>query len=448
MVTFRPCKVLWRNRAKTLRVKDVFYAIALFVFALLLVISLQAQEVDLKQEAANEFEKGNYPEAISILKQAVSEDPNDAEIYYYLGYYIHYLCYDSRPLTGYDEKWSDEILDYLNKAVSLNPKLGNAYYFIGAEYGARFWNALQEQNIRKMRNELRAGREKGGFPDWLIEYAGNILKGCDPNAILFTGGDAEVNPIQYLQLIEGYRTDVTVIPVVCLNWPWYAMMLKNGLEDILVSAPISWSEEQILGMHPYKWKTNRIEIPISMDDLEKYNISFQDSMMKWELEPDLTSDSRSFLSAGRALLANIIETNRWKRPIYFTAGCPRTHMAGLDKYMQLCGLVYRLLPVETEKYGLSLNRHKIEAVLLQPEHYGHFADVKEHDMPRASRVLNNYHAALLTLARHYTETGNKTKAKEVLDKMDAYMPESVFPVHAGFKRAIEHLRRNLEIERE
>jgi len=430
-----------------LRAKSLLSWFVLVICALFVVTSSPAQEVNLKQKAIGEFENGDYSKAISLLKQVASENPNDAEIYYYLGYYTHYLCYDSRPLTGYSEKKSDEILKYLHKARELNPKYGNAYYFIGAEYGARSRNAMQKRDIKKIRKELRSGREQEGYPDWLIEYARNMLRACEPNAILFAGGDAEVNPISYLQLIEDYRRDVTVIPIALLNRPPFAMILKDGLKDAIVSAPISWSKEQILDMHPYKWKTNKIEIPIRKSQLKRSNFPQQHNVMEWELEPDLSSDSRTFLSPGRALLADIIETNRWKRPIYFSLGCSKSRMAGLDKYMQLCGLVYRLLPVETEEYDLSLNPQKIEAVLLEPEHYRYFADVKKHNMPRASRILNNYHAALLQLAYHYAETGNKDKAKEILDDMDAYMPETVFPIHPGFKKGIENLRSNLESEK-
>lgn len=429
------------------KVKLIFHWGIFLVLAVLHVTSLSAQEVDLKQKAMNKFENGNYPEAISFLKQAVLENPDDAEIYYYLGYYTHYLCYDSRPLTGYNEKWSDEILRYLNKAVTLNPEYGDAYYFIGVEHGARFLRGMQEADVRKMRMEFQTGRKKGGYPEWLIEYARNILRACEPNAILFTGGDADSWPTWYLQFVEEYRIDVTVIPMGLLSRPAFAMILKNGLENIFVSAPISWSKEQILDMHPYKWKTTKIEILISRNELEKYNISPQDSITEWELEPDLSSDSRTFLSTGRALLADIIETNRWERPIYFSIACPKSRMAGLDKYMQLCGLVYRLFPVGTEKYGLSLNPQKIEAVLLHPESYRYFADVKEHDMPRVSRGLNNYRFALFMLAKYYAESGDKEKASDILDKMPTYMPENIFPSPDGLKNMIENLRSNLESEK-
>lgn len=430
-----------------LRAKSLTNWFVLLVSTLFIVTSLPAQEVDLKQRAADEFENGDYSKAISLLKQAVSQNPNDAEIYYYLGYYTHYLCYDSRPLAEYSEKKSDEILGYLHKAIELNPNYGNAYYFIGAEYGVRFLFALQRRDIKRMRKEIRTGREQGGYPDWLIEYARNMLRACEPNAILFTGGDPDSWPTWYLQFIEGYREDVTVIPMPMLNKPAFAIIWKEGLKGALVSAPIGWSKEQIANMHPYRWKANKIEIPISRSQLERYNLPPEHNVMEWELEPDLSSDSRTFLSAGRALLADIIETNRWKRPIYFSLGCAKPRMAGLGKYMQSCGLVRRLLPVEAEKYGLSLNSQKIEDTLLEPDHYRYFADVEKHNMPRASRLLNNYRATLLQLAYRYAKTGNKVKAKEVLDKMEVLMPETVFPILPGFKKGIENLRGNLESEK-
>lgn len=428
------------------KIKPVFNWSVFLVLAVFLVTSLSAQEVDLKQKAINEFKKEHYPEAISLLKRVASENPNDAEIWYYLGYFTHYLRADWIPLPRYQAKKSDEVLEYLDKAITLDPKYGNAYYFIGVEHGGRFLRAMQKGDVREMRMELQTGRKKGGYPDWLIEYARNMLRSCQPNAILFTGGDADSWPTWYLQFCENYRTDVTVIPIGLLNRPWFALSLKNGIENVLVSIPISWNKEQIFDMHPYKWKTYTVKIPIPEEELEKYNISQQDSLMKWELEPNLKTSSRGFLGVERAILADIIRTNKWERPIYFSLGCPKTKLANLDKFLQLCGLVYRLLPVEAEKHDLSLNPKEIERVLLKPESYHYFVSVKEYDMPRVSRGLNNYRVVLLNLADYYIESGNRDKAQEIVDKMEAYMSESVFPSSPSLKKAMESLRQELNVE--
>lgn len=190
------------------------------IIAILFRMSLYAQKIDLKQQALDEFKNENYPKAISLLKQATSQNPNDAEIYYYLGYFSHYIIYDSRPFVKKSDEWSNqEVIKNLEKAIALYTNYGDAYYFIGAEYSARAWESLRNGNIKQYKKEIVTGREKGGYPDWLIEIGRNILKSCEPNAILFTGGDADFNATQYLQIVEDYRKDVSVIPLALLERP-------------------------------------------------------------------------------------------------------------------------------------------------------------------------------------------------------------------------------------
>ncbi len=59
------------------------------------------------------------------------------------------------------------------------------------------------------------------------EYAWNILAGLDENAIVFTNGDNDTFPIWYLQYVEHFRTDVTVVNLSLVNLPWYIKQLKH-----------------------------------------------------------------------------------------------------------------------------------------------------------------------------------------------------------------------------
>ena len=98
-------------------------------------VNLFAQENNLKEKALQEFKNEHYDEAISLLEKALEKTTNDAEIYYYLGFFNHYRAYDSRPLNGYDFSYSAQIFEYLNKAIELNPDYGDAKYFYGDEIG-------------------------------------------------------------------------------------------------------------------------------------------------------------------------------------------------------------------------------------------------------------------------------------------------------------------------
>ena len=414
----------------------IFKCLALFIFLILSPTFLYAQETNLKQKAIEKFKEGEYTEAISLLKKAALVTPDDAEVYYYLGRYSHYLCYDVGP-RKYDEGKSNEIIRYLDKAVSLDPHLGNAYYYIGVEYGVRGHFAMIEGNIKKAKKEFRLGREKGGYPYWLLEYARNMLSSCDQNAILFTGGDAEANSAWYLQLVENYRRDISVIPIGLLNFTPFVLFAKKGLDGVLVGIPISKTDEQIRKAQIIKWKPQKIKIPINKIALNRFKIPGKITAMEWELKPDIIRDSTGFLMPGTAYIVDIVKTNKWERSIYFTVGSPQKQRAGLNSHLQLCGLTYRLLPVEAEKYGMSINSAKIESILLNQKSYSHFNDVKEHNMPRVSFILNNYRVILIKLAGFYLEKGDMEKARGVLEKMQEYMPEAFFPMAPPIKKMLQ-----------
>ncbi len=398
----------------------------IFAFSILLIVPLFSQETGLKKQAMAKFRQGDYVKAIELLEEAKIKAPKDAEIYYYLGYFSHYLAYDYRPLIGYNVDYSDNVLRYLLKAVELNPHFGNAYYFIGAEYGARAIGALQNEDKHRYKTAYRMAFKYEAFPLWLLEYGRNILNSCDKNAVLFVGGDAEFNPSQYLQVVEHFRTDVTVIPIALLDRPWYVETLCKGVAGVLKKAPLGFTHEQILNMHPYKWDTLTITIPIS-DALKNELQLSPAATMKWNILPDLKSDRGPRLSAGRAVLANIVETNKWQRPICFSLGCHPYFLAGLDDYFQLYGVVNRLLPVKTKNSIYRISPRRVEKILSDVRNIKDFYDVKSHDMPRVSNILLNYYVVLYRLAAHYKEQNQKGKIKKIVIYIKKYLSPDIFP---------------------
>jgi hypothetical protein len=69
----------------------------------------QGQVPNLKEQALEKFREEHYDEAIALLEQAAKLTPDDAEVFYYLGWFNHYRAYDSRPLSGYDFTYSERI---------------------------------------------------------------------------------------------------------------------------------------------------------------------------------------------------------------------------------------------------------------------------------------------------------------------------------------------------
>ena len=55
----------------------------------------------------------------------------------------------------------------------------------------------------------------------------------------------------------------------------------------------------------------------------------------------------SALNKSQLMVLDILATNNWKRPIYFGIGMGPESYMGFEKYFQLEGAAYRVVPIET-----------------------------------------------------------------------------------------------------
>ena len=404
---------------------------------IILVIFLQfstlfAQETSLKEKAIDEFKKEHYDEAIKIFEKALKENKDDAEIYFYLGFFNHYRAYDSRPLKGYDFSYSERIFKYLDKAIELNPDYGDAKYFYGAECSANAFVAMQNNSLEKLKYFYKLAYEKGAYPDWLIEFGKNMLNSCDTNAILFTGGNADFDICSYLQLLQNYRTDITVIPIGNIDRPWYVKFLKQGLEGGIKRINLNLTDNQISDIHPFKWDTTKINIPVSKLTIKKYNLE-ENYKMLWSLAPDLTSNrqhskikgeklkNRTYLSPQRAILLQIIEDNSQSRPIYFSNMSNKFFLGGLNDYFRNCGLVSELTPIKTEQTEYEIDYKKIDKLFIN-ENFKYLPNIKIKDIPRISRsILSSYYNSIWLLANYYSTTGEMNKLDKLKEFYEKYL---------------------------
>ena len=385
------------------------------------------------EKARVAFDKANYAAAVDYLREGLEESPDNAELHYYLGYFLHYLCYDSVPLAGYGREISDEILTHLNRAIELDPTLRNAFYFTGAEYGVRARAGLSNGGPPEVIEQFRRGEAAGGFPPWLIEYGRNTLRSCEKNAILFAGGDADTNPLQYLQFVEKYRTDVTVLPLALLEEPWFVNVVKAGVEGYMPAVSLSWSSQQISSMRPYKWKSNTVYI-LGPEPSDQPGDSGS-GVLEWVVQPNLRrGEDASLLSGGRAVLVDIVRTNRWRRPVYFSMGCPASAWEGLESYVDNSGFALRLLPSRAETDAL-LDR--TVAVLLNANTFKDLSTLKGTDLPRISYVLQNYYAVYLRTIYACFQRQDTDGAKRLLLALKANLPPDVLPLPENFAAHIQ-----------
>ena len=155
-------------------------------------------------------------------------------------------------MQGYNYAHSEKIFNYLNRALKLNPDLGDAKYFYGAECSGNAFRAMQNRDLDKLKYFYKLAFDKGAYPQWLIEFGKNLLQSCPKNSLLFVGGNADFDICSFLQLHQNIRKDISLIPIGNIDRPWYAEYLKDGLPEALVPIKINLTKNQIYDIHPYK----------------------------------------------------------------------------------------------------------------------------------------------------------------------------------------------------
>jgi len=147
------------------------------------------------------------------------------------------------------------------------------------------------------------------------EYAWNILAGLDENSIVFTNGDNDTFPIWYLQVVEKFRTDVTVVNLSLINLKWYIRQLKHNPDK-----------------------------PLAMQRNDK-----EIEELRHRIFEDPNTGERTVLMIKDYMVHDIITTNHQgdKRPVFFAVTIPSENMERYFANLQMEGMAYRL----TEEVG-------------------------------------------------------------------------------------------------
>ena len=211
-----------------------------------------------------------------------------------------------------------------------------------------------------------------------LEVAKNYLNSCDKNAILFTNGDNDTFPLWYAQEVEGVRTDIKVVNLSLFNTDWYIDQMKRASYD---APPIPSSlehDDYRTGTRDYTPIQERVKGYVEVKDVvgfinskspkaklntsaglrnycptRKLKLSVNKNVAKTfvpEEYHDKIVDEIQFNLKGSGIFKNkllvldILANFNWERPIYFAITVGRDNYMGLEKYFQLEGLAYRLVP--------------------------------------------------------------------------------------------------------
>ncbi len=235
------------------------------------------------------------------------------------------------------------------------------------------------------------------------DYAYNLLNSTAPYSILFTNGDNDTFPLWYLQEVEGIRTDVRVVNLSLLNTEWYIKQMKNLWSHEAPPVPIDITDSEVDRLND-KFNFRRasdfhrpgdITIPVDREFLRAVyagEVDFDwapreiphemgfgvpmdqlDDEVTWHLEGvflgrDRDGNEMFYTRIQDDMVLEILRTNRWVRPVYFSTTVARDSQMNLQDYFRLEGKAFRVMPfktgseTDTEIHGKRLKSFRLREI--------------------------------------------------------------------------------------
>jgi hypothetical protein len=301
------------------------------------------------------------------------------------------------------------------------------------------------------------------------DIGSNYLKSVAPNSILFTYGDNDSFPVWYAQDVEGVRTDVRVSNLSYIQAGWYIEMMRQKAYE---SDPLPFSlpdEKYMEGKRIQLPVDTRIEKPVELkevvdfaatdDKQAKIDVSgrgdflnylpvnkfiidvdpaevlkngtvkqyFRDSI----LSPIIWNYSENDAFKGDLAIMDIMSTNKWKRPIYFSTTVPSTQYKGLEKFFVQEGLAYRIAPLKTGspepgEYGM-IDPVVMYDNLMNKFTWGNAEDPSVYLDENNRRMFSNFRRLFGNLGKALIEKGDTTRAIEVVHRGLGIVPANKLP---------------------
>ena len=309
------------------------------------------------------------------------------------------------------------------------------------------------------------------------DFAYNYLNSCAPNAVLFTNGDNDTFPLWYAQEVEGIRTDVRVVNLSYLGADWYIEQMQRRAYES-APLPISMSKDKyVSGNRDITYVIDRFTDYVNLKDIMDFvtsddprtkslpnveekidylpsrkfivpvdsakvisNGTVQPDMadkivkqLRWELNPSIR-----YIVKNHLMILDMLATFQWDRPIYYAITVSDDNYLNLEKYFQIHGLAFRIVPIESQ--GNMYGRGGIDTKIMFDNfiHTFKWGNIDNPDVyvdENVSGMMTNFRNNFGRLALELIKENKKDSAKIVLDKCLQILPDTVLP-HNIFSLAL------------
>lgn len=362
-------------------------------------------ERKLNQEDLDRFD---YHRLISLFEKVIELKPDHAEARYFLAYaYSRLNSRDGRGLIDMNLDLVFKCSEQLEKVIELSPKYTgdivvlDPYSKLTAEWGSM---AMSYWNNHKSDSAIWAfleGKRRGGFGPYIIELNKNVLDACSAGSILMSSGDNFSIPLWYLQIVEKYRTDVSVIDVNLLNTLWYPTFLC---------------------------KTNAVLFDLSCEDLDTVEylpwtdkpISIQN--FTWIVKP---SYYEQYLLRGDRIFLSMLKGNDFERELFFTLGFSEENRLSLTNYLSPRIFVDKLSVLKPS----NLTNAEYTTMIQKALRLSLKLNVNSSD---EIRFLDNFRFQIFKKVDECLNSGQMKLARELMALLDQYKDEQKYPCQSDY----------------
>ena len=291
------------------------------------------------------------------------------------------------------------------------------------------------------------------------------------NPIIFTNGDNDTFPLWYNQEVEGNRTDARVCNLSYLQTDWYTDQMRRPAYDS-PALPITWKRLYYVdnGKHTYypikpEGREELDRIKEENPNVDPYEMSYIiDHYAKKERGGYIPTDSvvisvnkQAVIESGMFLplgpenipdkmvisLRNAYEKQGglyrsdlmiyemlahadWKRPMYMSVTLGAGNYAGLENYLVLEGLAYRITPFDFGGMGM-IDSDTMYRNMMTRFKYGAVNTPGIYLDETVMRMCQTHRRMFLMLANSLLQKGKKAEAQKVLQKCLKELPPTTVP---------------------
>ena len=242
------------------------------------------------------------------------------------------------------------------------------------------------------------------------------------------------------QVQNNYRKDVLIVNTSLLQDSRYIIMMKDRVldsEGIKLSIHDEFIKDKLSEFLLFNISTDDF---ISIEDLDEIVSNESNSIEGYSvLYKTISSNNFKFnnntsvlnwsidgqaIYRNHLMLLDIIATNKWKRPIYFTINNTYDNYIGLSNFLQFEGLVYKLVSNEgkmsDDQIGF-VNPSKLEENMSKMYNFKNKMNlpIEERQLIMDFRLIYN------RLANYYITQDDFKKAESILDECLTIYPNEM-----------------------